>query len=157
MGREPKVSACERARTWAALQPDGELSTIELRLLGAHLDGCPACRRFAETVTGATRLVRETEDEAPACSIDLRLLRRSRARTALATASRAGVAAAAVLAAFSIGVMVPDLSRSSEEPLFVGVPVLTDAPNDAELLRIERADDPHARVGAMTRGFGVIL
>lgn len=157
MGREPSVSVCERARTWAALQPDGELSTIELRLLGAHLDGCAGCRRFAETVSGATRLVRETEDEAPPCLLDIRLIRRSRMRTTLATASRAGVAAAAVLAAFSVGVLMPDLPRETDTKLFVGVPVLTDAPDDAELLRIERADDPHARVGAVTRGFGVIL
>ena len=157
MGREPSTSACERARAWAALRPDGELSTIEVRLLDVHLDGCPACLRFAETVNGATRLVRETEDEAPACTFDLRFTRRSRVRGAVTAASRTGIAAAAVLAAFTVGVVLPDLPRGTESQPVGGSPVLTDGPNEGELLRIERAGDPHARFSATTRAFGSIL
>ena len=157
MGRETSAAACERARGWAALRPDGELSTIELRLLDAHLEGCADCRCFAAIVSDATRLVREAEDEAPACAFDLRLARRSRLRTSLAAASRTGIAAAAVLAAFSIGVMLPDdrVSVEAADPPRLA-PVLTNAPDDAELMRIERAGDPHARIGATARRFGVV-
>ena len=38
---------CDRARTWAALAPDGELSELEDQLLQAHLTRCAACSRFA--------------------------------------------------------------------------------------------------------------
>jgi hypothetical protein len=49
---------CERARAWAALQPDGELSTFEQRLLGAHLDRCAECSAFAARVEAVTQAVR---------------------------------------------------------------------------------------------------
>lgn len=41
---------CERARSWAALAPDGELSELERKLLGSHLTRCAACSRFAVEV-----------------------------------------------------------------------------------------------------------
>lgn len=159
MGRQPSASACERARAWAALRPDGELSTIEVRLLDVHLDGCSACRQFAETVNGATRLVRETEDEAPSCSFDVRLARRSRFRSRAASGARASVVAAAVIAAFSLGVVLPDLPRSggtsSSAPHLK--PVLSSGPSDGELLRIERAGDPRTHLRAVGRRYGAIL
>jgi predicted anti-sigma-YlaC factor YlaD len=157
MGREPSASACERARTWAALRPDGELSTIELRLLDAHLDGCADCRLFAETVSGATRLVRETEDEAPAFAFDLHYVRRSRLRRAAGTAARSSVAAAAVLVAFAIGVVAPGFpgkSGSESAPRFA--PVLTSEPNMGELLRSERSVRG-AQLNSARRGFGPLL
>ena len=38
---------CGRARWWAALAPDDELSELERKRLRAHLAGCGACSRFA--------------------------------------------------------------------------------------------------------------
>jgi predicted anti-sigma-YlaC factor YlaD len=160
MGREPSASACERARTWAALRPDGELSTIEVRLLDAHLDGCPTCRGFADIVSDATRLVREAEDEAPAHAFDPRIVRRSRTRAVAASFSRAGVAAAVVIAAFSVGVVLPDVRLGLGGDTLAAptlTPVLTNAPDDADLMRLERADDPQSRVGATSRRFGAVL
>jgi predicted anti-sigma-YlaC factor YlaD len=49
---------CDRARQWASLELDGELSSFERALLENHLDGCPSCAQFrAEigTLTGALR------------------------------------------------------------------------------------------------------
>lgn len=162
MGRATSVAACERARTWAALRPDGELSTIELRLLGAHLESCSDCRRFDETVTSATRLVRETDDEAPACSFDARLVRRVRHRSLIASASRAGVAAAAILVAFAVGATLPDqigdtevrVARASVQALSVSA---MSEPNDGEILRLERAGYRDVRHGTATRPYGVSL
>jgi hypothetical protein len=51
---------CTRARQLAALQPDGSLSRVELALLERHLERCPSCRGFAETVTASTMAVRDS-------------------------------------------------------------------------------------------------
>jgi len=50
--------ACERAREWASLRLDGELSELEQALLTAHLGRCPACAAYAASVTRTTERVR---------------------------------------------------------------------------------------------------
>ena len=49
---------CERARTWAALAPDGELSELERKLLAAHLQRCAACSHFAVEVAAVASELR---------------------------------------------------------------------------------------------------
>ena len=44
---------CERARTCAALAPDGELSELEHKLLDAHVARCAACNGFSVQVAAA--------------------------------------------------------------------------------------------------------
>jgi anti-sigma factor RsiW len=44
------AALCERARSWAALAPDGELSELERKLLHSHLERCSACASFAVEV-----------------------------------------------------------------------------------------------------------
>jgi len=56
---------CERARHWASLRLDGELSTIEEQLLDRHLEGCEACRSFDAGIQVATSLLREAPSEVP--------------------------------------------------------------------------------------------
>lgn len=56
---------CRRAREWASLRLDGELSELEIRLLERHLSGCVQCRSLAESVTRATQLMRAVPLEAP--------------------------------------------------------------------------------------------
>ena len=51
--RKPAPQLCDRARSWAALAPDGELSELERQLLNAHLARCAACDRFAAEVAAA--------------------------------------------------------------------------------------------------------
>src|SRR5438477_537085 len=41
---------CDRAREWASLRMDGELSELESALLEAHLKRCEACGSFAVEV-----------------------------------------------------------------------------------------------------------
>ncbi len=56
-----KSHLCERARAWASLRMDGELSELESALLEAHLGRCDACSTFAvgtERVAGALRAAR---------------------------------------------------------------------------------------------------
>lgn len=50
MSRFPSGVRCERARAWAALAPDGELSELERRLLDSHLERCAPCAGFAAQV-----------------------------------------------------------------------------------------------------------
>lgn len=50
--------SCERARAWAALVPDGELSMLEQRLLDAHLARCGPCSRFCAQVAAAAAELR---------------------------------------------------------------------------------------------------
>jgi ferric-dicitrate binding protein FerR (iron transport regulator) len=49
---------CDRARAWAALAPDSELSELERKLLGAHLDRCHACAEFAVEVAAVAASLR---------------------------------------------------------------------------------------------------
>jgi ferric-dicitrate binding protein FerR (iron transport regulator) len=56
---------CERARQWASLSFDGELSELEARLLERHLDACADCRSWAESVAGSTALLRAEPLEQP--------------------------------------------------------------------------------------------
>ena len=52
---------CDRARAWAALLPDRELSELERKLLDRHLAGCAGCRAFAQNVLAVTELIRMEE------------------------------------------------------------------------------------------------
>jgi ferric-dicitrate binding protein FerR (iron transport regulator) len=56
---------CERARQWASLSIDGELSELETRLLGRHLEACEGCRTWVESVAGFTAELRAAPLERP--------------------------------------------------------------------------------------------
>ena len=49
---------CARARFWASLRVDGELSELEGALLDAHLARCADCSGYAAGVTGTTAALR---------------------------------------------------------------------------------------------------
>lgn len=51
---------CRRAREWASLRLDGELSELERLLLRRHLSRCDECRAFAASIAEATAVVRAT-------------------------------------------------------------------------------------------------
>lgn len=86
---------CARARFWASLRLDGELSELEGALLDAHLAHCAACREVAGGFAAATVQLR-AEPLAPAVPVTLPA-RRSPHRV-LAGAAVAAVLAAAVVA-----------------------------------------------------------
>ena len=58
MTRHPRGVVCDRARSWAALAPNGELSELERRLLDAHLVRCGACRHFSVQVAALAEELR---------------------------------------------------------------------------------------------------
>jgi predicted anti-sigma-YlaC factor YlaD len=88
-------SVCERARCFACLRPDGELTDIQEKFLTFHLEDCESCRVFAEVVAGATAAIRATPPvEAP----ELRVVRPARRRLSARAFPAAAAAAVAVTA-----------------------------------------------------------
>jgi anti-sigma factor RsiW len=67
VGRNPLAerAPCERAREWASLRLDGELSPLEEELLVRHLETCEECRTFESNVRWATDVMRLTAAERP--------------------------------------------------------------------------------------------
>ena len=98
---------CARAREWASLRLDGQLSDFEEVLLEAHLARCPDCRAFAATTAALTGTLRAAPLEQPSFSFEAP--RRSRTRT---VGLRAVSAAAAVAVVGLSGLVSLHLSTS---------------------------------------------
>jgi predicted anti-sigma-YlaC factor YlaD len=94
----PVQGQCERARQWASVELDGELSSFERALLADHLSRCPDCRAFRASVAGFTAELREAPHE-PFEGIAIGRMRR---RFRLAQAPVAVAMAVAVIALGSI-------------------------------------------------------
>lgn len=92
---------CERARRWAALAPDDELSELERRALLSHLRSCAPCAGFARGVGHVSALLRAEELERP--SLPTLVPHVVRRRQVLAARARP-VAAAAAVALMALGV-----------------------------------------------------
>ena len=58
MALRPRPAICERARAWASLRLDAELSEFEDALLSSHLRSCAGCREYQESVRGAVLALR---------------------------------------------------------------------------------------------------
>jgi predicted anti-sigma-YlaC factor YlaD len=80
---------CERARQWASIELDGELSTFERVLLRAHLAHCPPCREFRSETNGLTNALRMAPLEQLDHPIEIGRVRRLRLRLAPAAAAMA--------------------------------------------------------------------
>src|ERR1044071_9205309 len=52
---------CERAREWASLQLDSELSELERSMLRAHTRRCSACAEYVLEIGAITEKLRRTE------------------------------------------------------------------------------------------------
>ena len=98
---------CTRAREWASLRLDGELSELERLLLRRHLVRCEPCRVFTETSAAATSLMRRAPLERPARRIEVPVTTPTRRRkhgrlvAALAAALAVGAAAGGAVVASS--------------------------------------------------------
>src|SRR4051794_19607041 len=83
--------ACDRARTWASLRLDGELSELETALLDAHVSRCADCRGAVAGIEAATVAIRTASlERAPAVALA--------APAAIGSLRRFVAASAAVLA-----------------------------------------------------------
>ena len=95
----PRNGRCERARQWASLRVDGELSELEDALLEKHLEECVSCSAFAVRLAATAEAVRTAPQERP----EIEYPRFERPVIRLPVGRRVAivaVAAAAVLGAF---------------------------------------------------------
>ena len=119
---------CSRARFWASLRLDDQLSELESAMLDAHLVGCPSCRSFAETAALATGELRA----APLAvhrPVAVTGMRRRVARPITVALTAALLAGAAVAGGF-VRNMVAPASESARAPRPVAVVASTFELND---------------------------
>ena len=136
-------AACDRARGWATADVDGELSSFERVLLGAHLAECPSCREFNASVDGFTHLLRTAPPERLERTIDIgRVRRRVRVSMRLAPAVAAmavtvvglgSVLASSDLRSRSVSDAASRIGASSE---FAGVDTMNLATAEARAAEI---------------------
>ena len=126
----PRNSRCDRARQWASLRVDRELSELEGALLEKHLEGCDSCRSFAARINAMAELVRATPPEKPEIAYPPLERRPIRLPIGRRTAIVA-VAAAAALGSF-VGSW---LQRPAPGPQPASVPQLSFLTRDLNQLR----------------------
>jgi anti-sigma factor RsiW len=120
---------CERARFWASLRLDGELSELEGALLDAHLARCAGCRELAAGFDASTAALRSAplERTAPVAVDAPRSQRRLVATIA--------VAAVLVLGAVAGGLMSGHVSHDAQTPHAVAVVASFETPDQLRTLR----------------------
>jgi anti-sigma factor RsiW len=130
---------CTRVREQVSLELDGELSQLEQRMLGAHLERCPRCAAYAADVRDFTDRMRN----APRAVMQRPVVVRRR-RTLTTVRLQVGVAAAFALAALGLGTQL----ATSTEPRgsfvrYVGQPALNPPrsvfEHEQAILRVVRA------------------
>jgi hypothetical protein len=111
-GSDPLMmgGACERAREWASLRLDDELSVLEEEILERHLDVCDACRRFEEGMRVSTVRIRTTPLELPTRRMPVP------SRRVVVTSHRKWTAFVAA-AALGLGALIGSLVERPGEPV----------------------------------------
>ena len=99
MSRVSRGVLCERARSWAALAPDGELSELEQKLLDAHLARCAACSGFSVHVAAVTAELRDAPLQPLSWPVSIPARRRQPVYARVRT-----VGAAAAVALMALGI-----------------------------------------------------
>jgi anti-sigma factor RsiW len=121
---------CERARFWASLRLDGELSELEAALLDSHLARCAACRAIAEGFDASTSALRSSSLERPA-PVAVAVHRSPRRLVAMIA-----VAAVLVLGVITGGVVREQVSQgASSAPHVVAVVASLETPDQIRRLR----------------------
>jgi hypothetical protein len=125
---------CARARFWASLRVDDELSELEGALLDAHLARCADCRAFQATAAGSAGLLRY----APLVALTpLRVdVPRSPQRMLFGAAAAAVLVGAALLAGFVHGAIAP--STVSQATAVRSVAIVASTETTDQLRRLRR-------------------
>ena len=127
---QEKYQLCERARSWASLRADGELSDLESALLDAHLGRCSSCRTFTRGTEEIAVTLRAARLETPApFELRPRQARRAGLGALQVAAAVAVVVTAGVIAAFS----GPSGSTTAVKP--VAMVAGADSPDGLRALR----------------------
>lgn len=124
---------CDRARSWAALAPDGELSELERTLLRAHLLRCGSCSSFAADVAAIAAALRGASFEPLPHPISVPPWRR---RLVLARLRTVSAAAAVAVMALGIASRAP-VANEERRPVQLPRDVTGEQP-EFQMLRNER-------------------
>jgi Putative zinc-finger len=130
----PTSQLCERARAWASLRADSELSELESALLDAHLGRCNSCRAFAAGAESVAETLRAVALERPSVALGPALHSGARRawRALRLTAAVAVVVAAGVIASASRPGL-PASERASSKPVAMVAGI--DSPDGLRELR----------------------
>jgi hypothetical protein len=131
MAGYPNAVLCERARTWAALAPDGELSELERKLLDSHLQRCAECGYFAVQVAAVAAELRRAALQPLPRPVSVPVWRR---RPAYARVRAVGAAAAVAVMALGVASRAP-LAPSADDSS--GLPRVTNFANTAPAREVE--------------------
>ncbi len=114
-------TVCSRVREQVSLQLDGELSQLEQRMLGTHLERCARCAAYAADVRDITDRIRSAPHAVMGRPV---VVRRHRPLTTVRL--QVGIAAAFALAALGLGTQfaVSAESQSGSFARFEGQPDL---------------------------------
>ncbi|HUQ22820.1 MAG TPA: hypothetical protein VM049_07365 [Gaiellaceae bacterium] len=149
----PRGVLCDRARAWAALAPDGELSELERKLLSSHVGRCHACAEFALRVNAVAAELRAASLQPLPRPVSLPVWRR---RPAYARVRAVGAAAAVAAMALGVAARAP-LSNGERDQL--RLPRVTNFANPADReveLILRRADNDQARVHLRSTTQGIV-
>jgi predicted anti-sigma-YlaC factor YlaD len=124
---------CDRARRWASLKLDGELSELENALLDSHLSRCAACRGFALEAQGIAAELRSVALERLPAPVELHVPR----GPSLGRVTQASVAAALVLVAVVLGSALGVANRGSASQAAAArhIAMIVDSPENLRTLR----------------------
>jgi predicted anti-sigma-YlaC factor YlaD len=125
------TAVCDRARTWAALAPDGELSELERKLLDAHVQRCAACEHFALDVAAIAAELRRAAPQPLPRPLSIPIWRR---RPVYARVRGVGAAAAVAVMALGIAARAP---LSADEGDSFQLPRVTNFANRAPQREVE--------------------
>jgi hypothetical protein len=124
---KPRPAGCERARAWASLRLDAELSEFEDAFLSAHLGRCAACCEYEESIRGTVLALRAAPLEHVEHAVSVpshrrvyRVLRPAAlARTAAVVVAAVGIAAALTTESASRfpALRVPDVAPADNSDL----------------------------------------
>lgn len=153
MSERPRGILCDRARNWASLAPDGELSELERKLLGSHLDRCDACANFAVHVAAVAAELRAASLEPLERPISVPSWRR---RPAYARLSAVGAAAAVALMALGVAARPPLSTDERERREFANVTNFASNAEGEVALIIRRSENDDARSRLMPSLEGVV-
>jgi anti-sigma factor RsiW len=124
---------------WAALQPDGELSQFERRILEVHLARCADCARHAARVAAIVAVVRDTPSESMPSPVGVVRRPRPGWGTIRTLAVGGGVAATLAGIAFSTLLTLDRTARpAAPTPPLIVVSSAQDGPDEAQLWRETR-------------------
>lgn len=127
---QSKSHLCERARAWASLRADGELSELESALLDAHLGRCADCSAFAEGTDKIAAALRSARLQPPAqFRVETQRVGHPGLRALQVAAAVAVVVAAGVIAA----VTGPSPGANTIKPVAMVAGV--DSPDNLRALR----------------------